>query len=227
MSTSTSRLRPIAARAAVAGAAALGVALALAAPAHADAFVRLPNGTAAGDGLTLTRTHETAQISPSLADNGLGRTAWVSANIVLKADGLKPSAAGPNNGPAGESAMPGSNGTATDGAAATLSVGYIVGCQVNISNATLGLSGSLDVVKNTLGGTGTASIPVSPGQVVFYQLDYKDIEKSGTYYFDYDRAQLQVQNCGGYAQARSFVTVETTGNNHRKINLYGAPFSIG
>ncbi|MGW5523557.1 MspA family porin [Gordonia sp. NPDC003950] len=227
MSTNKSRRNRVAVRAAAAGVAALGVGLATAAPAHADAFVRLPGGSTHADGLDLSRTSESAQISPSLAGNGLGRTAWVSAHIVLKAPGLKESAAGPNNGPAGESASPGSNGTSTDGAAATLSVGYIVGCQVNVGSASVGFTGSLNAITSAPTGTGTLSVPITPGQVVFAQIDYKDIEKSGTYYFDYDRVQLQVQNCAGYAQARSFVTVETTGSNHRKINLYGKPFSIG
>lgn len=233
MSTTTSRLRspaawgPLAARAAIAGAAAISVGLAVAAPAHADAFVRLPGGVAHGDGLTLTRTSETAQISPSLAANGLGRTAWVSANVTLKAPGLKPSKAGPNNGPNGESgSFLGTNGTSTDGAAATLSVGYIVGCQVNIGSASVGLSGSV-TSAGVPSASGTLSIPLSPGQVVFAQLDYKDIEKPGTYYFNYSRVGLSVQNCGGYAQARSFVTIETTGSDHQKVNLYGKPFSIG
>lgn len=227
MSTNKSRRLRAAARAAATTGAVVGVGLAMAAPAHADTFVRLPGGSAHGDGLDLTRSGESAQISPSLAGNGLGRTAWVSAHIVLKAAGLEDSPAGPNNGPVGEAGAPGTNGTSTDGAAATLSVGYIVGCQANIGSVSVGFTGSLNAVTGSPTGTGTFSVPVTPGQVVFAQIDYKDIEKSGTYYFDYDRVQLQVQSCAGYAQARSFVTVETTGSNHRKVNLYGNPFSIG
>lgn len=60
MSTNKSRRNRAAVRAAAAGAAALGVGLAMAAPAHADAFVRLPGGSAHGDGLDLTRTSESA-----------------------------------------------------------------------------------------------------------------------------------------------------------------------
>lgn len=226
MRTKQSRLRRGAIGALAVGAAASAVGVA-AAPAHADAFVRLPNGAATGAGLTLTRTGESAQISPSLAANGLGRTAWVSANITLNAPGLKASSAGPNNGPLGESGAPGTGGTSTDGAAATLSVGYIVGCQVNVGNLSVGLSGAVDGVKQTITGTGSLSIPITPGQVAFAQIDYKDIEKPGKYFFDYSRVQLQLQNCAGYAQARSYVTVETTGSDHQKVNLYGQPFSIG
>lgn len=210
----------------VSAAAAVGVCASAAAPAHADAFVRLPGGTAHGAGLTLTRSHESAQISPSLAANGLGRTAWVSADITLAAPNLKASPAGANNGPLGESTAPGTGGTSTDGAAATLSAGYIVGCQVNVNGVTTGVTGSINST-GVPSGTGTLSVPITPGQVVFVQIDYKDVEKAGTYYFNYDRVQLQIQNCAGYAQARSYVTVETTGTDHQKVNLYGKPFSIG
>lgn len=226
MTTNESRMRRGAVGALAIGAVATAVGLA-AAPAHGDAFVRLPGGTATGDGLTLTRSNEYAQISPSLAANGLGRTAWVSGNITLKAPNLKPSPAGPNNGPQGESAAPGTGGVSTDGAAATLSVGYIVGCQVSVGALTVGLSGGLDLIKTTATGSGSLNIPITPGQVVFAQIDYKDVEKPGTQYFNYDRVQLQVQNCAGYAQARSYAVVETTGSDHQKVNLYGKPFSIG
>lgn len=227
MSTITSSARRAALAGALAGAAAAGVAVTGVAPAHADAFVRLPNGTQTGDaGLTLIRTGESARISPSLAANGLGRTAWVTGNVVVKAPNLTASAAGPNNGPAGETGIAGTNGTSNDGAAATISVGYIVGCQVQIGNLTAGISGSINQA-GTPTGTGSISLPISPGQVLFAQLDYKNVKKKGTYYFGWKNTQLQIQNCAGYAQARSFVTVETSGEDHQKINLYGKPFSIG
>ncbi|MFE3003213.1 mspA family protein, partial [Nocardia sp. NPDC059246] len=50
-------------------------------PAHADTFVALPDGTKQGpNGVVITRSGEHATISPSLADNGAGRTVWVSGN---------------------------------------------------------------------------------------------------------------------------------------------------
>ena len=229
MTTNESRMRRGAVGALAIGAVATAVGLA-AAPAHGDAFVRLPGGTATGDGLTLTRTTESAQISPSLAANGLGRTAWVSGSVVLKAPGLKDAKAGPNNGVGsnGEATYPGTGGVSTDGAAATLSVGYIVGCQVNVGSMTVGATGTLNLLSaGAVSGSGSLSIPLTPGQVVFAQLDYKDIEKKGTYYFNWDRTQLNINNCAGYAQARSYAVVETTGSDHQKVNLYGKPFSIG
>ncbi|MFW0791181.1 MspA family porin [Gordonia sp. CPCC 205333] len=226
MSTNKSSVRRGAFAGVLAGAAAVGIAVTGVAPAHADAFVRLPSGSQAGDGLQLIRNGESARISPSLSGNGLGRTAWVTGNVVLKAPNLKSTETQPNNGPLGESASPGTNGTFNDGSAATLSVGYIVGCQVQIGNLSAGISGSINQT-GTPSGTGSISLPISPGQVVFAQLDYKNIKKKGTYYFSWKNTQLQIQNCAGYAQARSFVTVETSGENHQKVNLYGKPFSIG
>ncbi|GAB2670729.1 hypothetical protein GCM10027169_35680 [Gordonia jinhuaensis] len=210
--------------------------------AAADTFVKLPDGQQSGAGLTLTRTNEHVQVSPSLAANGAGRVAWVSGDVTLKAPKLKASPSGPANGPAGDTSgaasgpnstgntfpqfatVPGSGGVSTDGAAATLSVGYIVGCQVNISSLSAG--GALGI-SATPSLTGTLSIPLTPGNVTFALLDAKDITKAGTYHINWDRTQIAVQGCGGYAQARSFAVVETTGNDHVKMTLLGKPFSIG
>ncbi|NDZ96681.1 hypothetical protein G3I13_03050 [Streptomyces sp. SID6673] len=192
--------------------------------AGADAFVKLPGGTAHGEGLTLTRSGESAQISPSMASNPASRTAWVSGTVTVKAPNLKPSEAGPTNGAEGESELPGTNGTSTNGAAATLSTGYIVGCQVDIKGLSGGLSGTLSASPSA---SASLTVPISAGQVIFVQLTKKDIEKPGTYTVGYDRAGLNLQNCGGYAQARAFSTIETTGKLHQKVNLYGKPFSIG
>ena len=203
--------------------------------ANADTFVKLPGGSIRGDdGIVLSRSNESAQISPSLAANGAGRTAWVSADITLVAPNLKEKKAGPNRGAQNESTSTsgtlGTNSTETNGAAATLSTGYIVGCQVAIGSLSLGGGGALSGLGGTaptLALNGTFSVPLTPGAVSFAVVNSKNIEKKGTYYISYDRAQLQVQGCGGYAQARSFTVVETTGENQQKVTLYGKPFSIG
>ncbi len=160
-----------------------------------------------------------------MAANGVSRTTWVSGQITLYAPNLKPAKAGPSVGAAGETTLPGSNGTATNGAAATLSTGYIIGCQVNIKGLQGGLSGSLTPTAPSL--SGTLTVPLAAGDVTFVVLNTKNIEKAGTYHLGYDDAQIDVQNCGGYAQARAFTTIETTGEVHQKVNLYGKPFSIG
>ncbi|GAA1482539.1 hypothetical protein GCM10009624_29790 [Gordonia sinesedis] len=207
------------------GTAVLAIATLTATTAFADTALRLPGGTANGEGFSVTRSNERALISPALAANGASRTVWVSADITLRAPKLEPQKAGPSEGAEGEKERPGSNGTSTSGAAATLSTGYVVGCQVNIEGLQGGLSGTLSTTAPS--ATGTFSIPIKAGEVSFVSVGTKDIEKPGTYHVTYNRVQLTVNNCAGYAQARAYTTVETNGKVHQKISLYGKPFSIG
>ncbi|NMO03094.1 hypothetical protein HH308_17915 [Gordonia sp. TBRC 11910] len=194
--------------------------------AHADSFVRLPNSSIGGyDGLRVAMTGMSARVSPSLASNGAGRVAWLSGDVTAYAPRIDRSPAGPNNGPAGESTMPGTNGAATNSAAATLTAGYIVGCQVAIGNLTLG--GSLSVSQASTGLSGALSIPLTPGTVTYAYLDYKNLTKPGTYHINYRDYQVNIEGCGGYAQARPYSVLETTGNDHQKLTVYGRPFSLG
>ncbi len=58
-------------------------------------------------------------------------------------------------------------------------------------------------------------------------IDSKDITKPGVYSVEYQDAEIQIQGCAGYAQARSYTVVEIIGDHYSKTTLYGAPFSIG
>ncbi|MFT4201381.1 MspA family porin [Gordonia sp. (in: high G+C Gram-positive bacteria)] len=217
-------------RAAVVGVAAAAALLTVIPTAGADTFRRLPAGKARGeDGLTIIRSAESARVGPSLAANGMGRSAWVSGHVRVLAPNIDETAAGPNNGPRGEDAMPGSNGTSTTGAGGTTTVVYVVGCQVDISGLSLGGGtgiGNLGAAP-LLGLNGALSLGLAPGQVKYAIIDRKQMTKRGTYYFNWHNSQMDIQGCGGYAQARSLAVVETTGNNHQKIQLWGRPFSIG
>ncbi|NMO00057.1 hypothetical protein HH308_02380 [Gordonia sp. TBRC 11910] len=194
--------------------------------ASADTMVRLPNRSVSGDeGLKLVRTNESARISPSLAANGAGRNAWVTASVKLTAPHIGTSDPGISNGPVGEATAPGTNGSSFNNAAATFTTGYIIGCQVAIGNLTLGGSGSLS--STTVGLSGSLSVPLTPGAVTYAVIDYKNLTKPGTYHIAYTDYSVQVHGCGGYAQARSYTVVETTGDNHQKITLLGQPFSLG
>ena len=227
MSTVTGAARRLAVGSAVAPLTVTAVALAGAVlTADADARFGLPNGKARGDGVTIVKTGERVRITQSLAANGAGRTAWVSGKVKVLAPGIDTREAGPNNGPRGEDASPGSNGTSTTGAAGTLSVGYLIGCQVDIGQVKLGLEGAVTDVGFD-GAAGQFSIALAPGRIVYAQLEDKQLEEPGDYFFDWRNAQLEIQGCGGYAQARSYVTVEVTGEDHQKILLWGKPFSIG
>ncbi|MGY0496952.1 MspA family porin [Nocardia sp. FBN12] len=212
------------------GASALGTGLAVlalgalvAGTAGADAFVPLPDGERVGHGVTVKRTGEHAVVSPSMAANGAGRVAWVSANVTADVTITPEGEAGPNNGPSGAD---GTNNSSTHGAS-QLNTGYIIGCQVSIGDDAIaaGLSGGIDLSGFSVGGS--AGIELGPGEVKFVQLEKKDIEKAGVYSIEYQDVEIEVQGCAGYAQARAYTVVEIIGDHYSKTTLYGAPFSIG
>ncbi|MEV0332339.1 MspA family porin [Nocardia neocaledoniensis] len=210
-------------RAAGTGVAVLALGALVAGTAGADAFVPLPDGERAGPGVTVKRTGERALVSPSLAANGAGRVAWVSGTVTADVTATPEGEVGPYNGPADK---PGSNNSSTHGAS-QLNTGYIVGCQVAIGDDAIsaGLSGGIDLSGGSLGGS--VGLDLGPGEVKFVQIEKKDILKAGTYSVEYQDVEIEVQGCGGYAQARSYSVVEIIGDHYSKTTLYGAPFSIG
>ncbi|NCL76341.1 MspA family porin [Rhodococcus sp. YH1] len=237
----TSGLRRGARIGGVAAAAAIALGFLSAGAANADTFVPLPEGEiVAPSGNVIKRFDERALISPSLAANGAGRVAWVSGTITAEVKGVPANAeAGPSNGgiaenPDGSVNQNGTQGTSTNGVP-RLTTGYIVGCQVDISqmSGTLGLNVGMsgDLAKETgnasVGGSAVVAAPMTAGQVRFVPVQGRDIKKDGKYTIQYQDAQIDAQGCGGYAQARSYTVLEVTGNNYEKTTLYGQPFSIG
>ncbi|WP_063036809.1 MspA family porin [Nocardia pseudovaccinii] len=204
-------------------AAAAGMGLLSTGAANADVFVPLPDGQKLGPGVTVSRTGERALISPSLAANGAGRVVWVSGNAIADVSITPEGTIGPNNGASG---APGTNNSSTHGAS-QLSTGYIVGCQVSIADNAIsaGVSGGINLSGGSLGGS--IGLNLGPGDVKFVQIDYKDILKPGRYSVEYQDAEIEIQGCAGYAQARAYTVVEIIGDNYSKVTLYGAPFSIG
>lgn len=198
--------------------------------AHADVHVALPSQTdqqTLGDGtvVSVTRSHETANINPSLGGTPLHRNAWVSASYAVK--------------------------TSKDAKKIKIQAGYIVGCQVNISGATGSGNGSGTVTPSTSGGAsvtgasvgGGASLSIGPGQAVNYYIN--DVESADDFGADkhsskvgykntnhaklsYTNETMQVNGCAGYAQARSFANVYVvTSNAEQVVTFYGKPFSLG
>ncbi|MFQ6228586.1 MspA family porin [Nocardia sp. NPDC002869] len=207
----------------VGAAAAVAVGLLSVGAANADAFVALPDGQKAGPGVTITRTGEHAVVSPSMAANGAGRVVWVSGNAIADVTVTPEGEPGPNNGPTGED---GTNNSSTHGAS-QLNTGYIVGCQVSIGEDAIGLGGSLGLSLDGGSLGGSVGVELGPGDVKFVQIDYKDITKPGKYSVEYQDAEIEIQGCAGYAQARSYTVVEIIGDHYSKTTLYGQPFSIG
>ncbi|MEU7631522.1 MspA family porin [Nocardia sp. NPDC049220] len=191
--------------------------------ANADVFVPLPDGQKYGPGVTLTHVGERAVISPSLAANGAGRVVWVTGNAIADVSVTPEGTIGPTNGPGN---APGTNNSSTHGVS-QISTGYVVGCQVSIADDAIsaGVSGGVNVSGASLGGS--IGLQLGPGEVRFVSLDYKDILKPGVYAVEYQDAEIQVQGCAGYAQARSYTVVEIIGDDYSKTTLYGMPFSIG
>ena len=207
----------------VGAAVAVTIGLLSAGAADADTVVPLPDGQKAGPGVTLSRTGERAVISPSLAANGAGRVVWVSGNARADVQVTPEGEVGPYNGPTNRS---GSNNSSTHGAS-QLNTGYIVGCQVSIGDEAIaaGLAGGVSTLGASAGGA--IGLHLGPGQVAFVQIDAKDILKPGVYSVEYQDAEIDLQGCAGYAQARSYSVVEIIGDHYSKTTLYGAPFSIG
>ncbi|MET9492896.1 MspA family porin [Nocardia sp. NPDC006630] len=185
----------------------------------ADTIVPLPDGHIEGPGVKITSVGERAIISPSLASNGAGRTAWLSGNVIAEVvvpDGT----VGPNNGPKN---FPGTNDSGTHGSS-NLTVGYVVGCQVALGALTANTAFTISTSPSLIGGF---SFPLSPGQVNWLSINNIELVKSDTYQMQYQDIPMDIQGCGGYAQARQFSVVEVIGADYAKVTLYGQPFSLG
>ncbi|MEU8896153.1 MspA family porin [Nocardia sp. NPDC048505] len=191
--------------------------------ATADVFVPLPDGQKAAPGALITRTGESALVSPSLAANGAGRVVWVSGMVVAEVTDTPEGKVGPDRGP---SNSPGSNNSSTSGAS-QLNTGYVIGCQVSISDDAVSLAAKAGLAPQRGSLSGSIGVRMSPGEVRFVQLERADIVGPGTYSVDYTNVDMSIEGCGGYAQARAYTNLEIVGDNHSKTTLYGQPFSIG
>ncbi|MGW0036962.1 MspA family porin [Gordonia sp. NPDC003376] len=207
-------------------AAAAAAILSVAGVAAADVHVNLPSQTdqqRMGDGtvVSVTRSGESATISPSLGGTPLHRNAWVSGKYAVH--------------------------TSTKAKKIKVQAGYIVGCQVNISggSGTGGGSGTVNSSGTPTAATvnGGGSISIGPGQAVNYYIN--DVESADDFgadkhsskvtYKGVDSARLgyvnetiQINGCAGYAQARSFANVTVvTSNAEQVMTFYGKPFSLG
>ncbi len=175
---------------------------------------RLPGGHTKAVGIdgqvvNISRSNESSRILPSMAANGAGRAAAVSGTYKASL----------------------SKGTGV------MTVGYLVGCQINLQGFKGTLGGSFDLTGGVT-GTGSLSVPLAPGQVVYAKTDSLKLKKGhGTVMVD--SFAIDVQQCGGYASARSVVQVVAadgysaedgvlSGNSgYVQANLYGTPFSLG
>ncbi|MFW0785600.1 MspA family porin [Gordonia sp. CPCC 206044] len=117
-----------------------------------------------------------------------------------------------------------------------LRVGYLVGCQVAVGTLTAGVSGTIAAAPSL---SGSLSFPLAPGEIKAVQLSTQNIKSSARY--QYSGLEVEVQGCGGHAQARSYAKVEAvegysigtaTSTNiggsgaYVQSTLLGQPFSL-
>lgn len=69
-------------------------------------------------------------------------------------------------------------------------------------------------------------VPLKDREVAAVEIASKDVKGPVTA-IQYQDVAISVTNCGGYAQARSYTTLELTGDYRYKGTLYGQPFSLG
>lgn len=203
-------------------AAAVAVGVLSAGAANADTLVPLPDGSITqtlvdGTVVTVTRTGESANISPSLGATPLHRNAWVSGSA-------KVSLSGPGGG--------------------TIQPGYIVACQLSLGGKTgtdAAMTSNYAGDKTIQTGKSTGNVTIAPGQAVDYKI--LDLEVADAFGAEQHRAgnpfkgngsvtwsdsTMSVNGCAGYAQARSYVkVVVSTAKVQSTVTLWGQPFSLG
>ncbi|AKE91193.1 MULTISPECIES: MspA family porin [Rhodococcus] len=199
--------------------------------ANADTFVPLEDGSISqtlpgGITVTVTRTDEKANISPSMGATPLHRNVWVSGTAKVDISG------------------PGA-----DKLGGRIQPGYIVGCQLGMTanlGAGAGLTGGASSTSSTptagASVTGNAGITLTPNQAYDYKvLDLTQSDpwgaevhrnyntfKGATGSVTWGDSTLGVTGCAGYAQARSYVKVTVdTATTTQQVTLWGQPFSIG
>lgn len=127
----------------------------------------------------------------------------------------------------------------SSGVGGTLHLGYIIGCQVDISGISLGLKSGFDLTTAALSGSFSLTLPIKPGQVAFVSDVYDtDLSDKGVAALQVSNYQVELPHCGGYAAARSVVQVlaakgydpkDGTLNADGTVmqsTLYGQPFNV-
>ncbi|MEV0032262.1 MspA family porin [Nocardia sp. NPDC050793] len=193
--------------------------------ANADTIVALPGGELVktlsdGTVVTVRLTGESATISPSLGSTPVHRNAWVSGSAQVEVAG---------EGADGGLILP----------------GYVVGCQVNIAGGGVsgGVEGSVSGEGQGAAGANTGGeLSLGPGQSTsFYILDREKADDFGAESHKpynvfggtsgsvtWADQTIGLSGCGGYAQARAFVSVEVVTESVTSwVTLWGQPFSLG
>ncbi|MBD0862251.1 MspA family porin [Gordonia sp. zg691] len=174
----------------------------------------LPNGYKKasgidGESIQTWRTGESAYPVSTVANNSASRGFAISGTYTAKASA---------------------------GVGGKLAVKYIIGCQVDVSGITLDLSGAISLSATTLNGS--LGLPLKPGQVAVVDITDKDFSDSGVSAIQLSQLTFNLNQCGGYASARSAAKVigaKGYSTDDGKLSgegtliqstLYGKPFTI-
>ncbi|NLU82602.1 MspA family porin [Rhodococcus sp. HNM0569] len=213
--------------ASVVGAATVAIGLFSTGAANADTFVPLQDGEITqtlldGTVVTVKQTGNSANISPSMGSTPLHRNVWASGSIDVTLSG--------------DSAEGG-----------TIDAGYIVACQFNFGGEVSGEATGTPTLEDQrvtadVEGAASGGITIGPGQAekvsildISYADDYGAEASKSSFDFEgnsggftYSDETFGVSGCAGYAQARSYVTVDvSTESVDGTVTLYGQPFSLG
>ncbi len=129
---------------------------------------------------------------------------------------------------------------ASKGVDGKLAVKYLIGCQVDVGGIDLALGGSLGLDADSLTGglSGGISLGLAPGQVALVDITDKDFSDSGVAAIQLSQTSFYLNNCGGFASARSVAKVigakgystddgSLSGEGTLvQSTLYGKPFTI-
>lgn len=166
-----------------------------------------------GESIQTWRTNESAYPIPTVANNAASRGFVLSGTYTAKA---------------------------TKGVGGKLAVKYLVGCQVDVGGIDLSAGGALGFAGTvpSLGLDGGISLGLAPGQVALVDITDKDFSDSGVAAIQLSQISFNLNNCGGFASARSVAKViGAKGYNTDdgalsgegtllQSTLYGQPFSI-
>ncbi|MGW0038155.1 MspA family porin [Gordonia sp. NPDC003376] len=168
-----------------------------------------------GEKVQTWRKNESQYSVARVAANGLGRTALVSGTYTTQA---------------------------SEGVGGKLYVGFLVGCQVDVSGIKVGGNSGISATLGaspSISASGSLSIPLAPGEASLYSVTSKSL-KDGSATIQLSDFELEFPNCGGYASARSVVltravagyevnddddTIDGSGTLIQST-LYGQPFFV-
>ncbi|QRY63328.1 MspA family porin [Gordonia sp. PDNC005] len=164
-----------------------------------------------GNGVTIRLYDESVRVARAVTNIPTSREAWVTGKIAVSTTG--------------------------DIKGATLTAGYLVGCQLNFG-ASAG-AGTGDIAEATPSGDPSVdgSFTLGPGEAGFFPIikasvDDEDVNsisfENGRGGLAYSQERFGVDGCAGHASARALVKVQVSTDTFKgNITAYGKPFSLG